>query len=179
MAEPLRPPPAKAYLRENWIFIPTIASAALAPTIAEAGAVSALDFTNMVFADGAPTPEQNTELVEQERRLGDAGLYQFVGPTTYTGGQITAAFNQQGIAAADDVKFWEKFGAGGVSGFLAYRLNVAKATALTAGQFLDIYPAEFGPLLPTKQGQGAGAEGAVRGSWAVTSAPKFKVAILA
>lgn len=179
MPEPLRPLPAKAYLRENWIFIPTIASAALAPTVAEATGASALDFTNMVFADAAPTPEQNTELVEQERRLGDAGLYQSIGPTTYTGGQVTAAFNQQGVAAADDVKFWEKFSAGNITGFLAYRINVAKATAILAGQFLDVYPCEFGPLMPVKQGQGAGAEGAVRGSWAITSAPKFKVAVLA
>ena len=179
MAEPLRPAPAKVYTRENWIFIPTIASATLAPTVAEATAASALDITNMVFNDSAPAPEQNTNLVEQNRRLGDAALFQFVGTTTYTGGECTMAFNSQGAALSDSVKAWEKFAAGGVTGFLANRMNVPKATALAAGQFLHVYPAEFGPYSPTKSGENEGAEEAMKGSWAITSTPAFKIAVLA
>ena len=179
MPEPLRPSPAKAFTRENWFYIPTIASATKAPTVAEATAASALDFTNMVFADGAPTPEQNTNLVDQNRRYGDAANYQFVGTTTYGGNKLTAAFNQQAAALADAVKFWEKFQAGNVTGFFGYRANVPKATAVTAGQFMDIFPAEVGPLMPTKSGDGEGAEGAVTGMWAITDTPAFKIAVLA
>ena len=179
MAEPLRPAPAKVYTRENWIFIPTIASATLAPTVAEATAASALDVTNIVFNDAKPNPEQNTNLVEQNRRLGDAALYQFVGTTTYTGGQVTMAFDSQGAALGDAVKAWEKFAAGGVVGFMARRLNVPKATAIAAGQFLHVYPCEFGPFSPTTSGENEGAEEAMTGSWAITSAPKFKLAVLA
>lgn len=179
MAEPLRPNPAKVYTRENWIYIPTIASATLAPTVAEITAASALDITNMVFADGTPTPEQNTNLVEQNRRLGDAALFQFVGTTTFTGGVITIQFNPQGAALADDVKAWEKFAAGGLTGYLGHRMNVAKATTPIAGQFVSVFPAEFGPFMDTKSGDGEGAEAAMQGSWAITNQPKFKLAILA
>ncbi|MGH3996677.1 MAG: hypothetical protein ACRDTJ_04360 [Pseudonocardiaceae bacterium] len=179
MPEPLRPTPAKTYTRENWIFIPTIASATLAPTVVEATALTSLDITNMAFADTAPNPEINTNLVEQNRRLGDAELYQFVGTTTYGGGQFTMAFDSQAAALADAVKAWEKFAAGGVTGFMARRLNVPKATDVIAGQFLHVYPAEFGPFMPTKSGEGEGAEEAMMGSWAITAPPKFKVAVLA
>jgi hypothetical protein len=181
MPEPLRPTSAKAYTRENWIFIPTIALATttLAPTVAEATALAALDFTNMVYADGAPNPETTTEMAKQERRLGDDVIYEFVGTTEITGGQITMQFNSQAAAADDAVKAWEKFAAGGVTGFLARRLNVPKATDITAGQFLHVYPCEFGPFAPTKQGEGTSAEEAMRGSWAITSPPKYKVAVLA
>lgn len=179
MPEPLRPAPAKVYTRQNWIYIPTIASATLAPTVAEATAGSALDITNIVFQDGAPTPEQNTNLVEQNRRLGDAALYQFVGTTTFTGGQITIQFDPQGVAASDEVVAWETFAAGGVTGFLGRRMNVPKATDVIAGQFLDVYPCEFGPFMPTTSGEGEAAEGAAVGSWAITNQPAFKVAVLA
>lgn len=178
MPEPLRPAPAKVYTRQNWIFIPTIASATLAPTVAEATAASALDITNIAFADSAPTPAQNTNLVEQNRRLGDAALYQFVGTTTFTGGEVTMQFDPQGAAASDAVKAWEKFAAGGLTGFMARRLNVAKATNVIAGQFLDVYPCEFGPFMTTTSGDGEGAEAAMVGSWAITNQPKFKVAVL-
>lgn len=179
MPEPLRPNPAKVYTRQNWIYVPTIASGTLAPTVAEATAASALDITNIVFQDGAPSPSQSTNLVEQNRRLGDAALFQFVGTTTFTGGEITVQFDPQGAALADSVKAWEKFAAGGLTGFLVRRMNVAKATNVIAGQFVDVYPCEFGPFMPTTSGDGESAEAAATGSWAITSQPKFKLAVLA
>lgn len=179
MPEPLRPASAKAYTRENWIFIPSIADAGLAPTVLEVTAASALDITNMVYADGAPNPEVTTEMAKQERRLGDDVIYEFVGTTEITGGRITMQFNSQGVALSDAVKAWEKFSAGGVSGFMARRLNVPKATDVAAGQFLHVYPAELGVFSPTKQGEGTSAEEAMVGSWAVTAPPKYKVAVLA
>lgn len=179
MPEPLRPAPAKVYTRENWIFIPVIASATLAPTVAEATAVASLDITNMVFSDSAPNPEVTTEMAKQNRRLGDDVIYEFVGTTEITGGQFTMSFNSQGAALADSVKAWEKFAAGGVTGYMARRLNVPKATNITAGQFLHVYPAEFGPFSPTTSGEGTSAEEAMVGSWAITAPPKYKVAVLA
>lgn len=179
MPEPTIPTSAKLYTRHNWIFIPTIASATLAPTVAEATAASALDFSNMVFAGGQPQPTQNTNLVDKARRFAEGATFQFVGTTTYTGGEIRGQFNQQGTALADDVKLWEKFAAGGVTGFLAERMNVPRATNLIAGQFLNVFPAEFGPGLPVAEGDGEGSEGAMVFSWAITSQPKFKLAILA
>jgi hypothetical protein len=181
MAEPLRPAAAKLYGRENWIFVPTIASATLAPTVAEASGASSLDITNIAFSDGAPSPSKNTNLAEQQRRFGDTATYQFVGTTTYGGGDVTYQFDAQGAAASDPVKAWEKFSnaSGTVTGYFVNRQNVGKATAITAGQFVHVYPVEIGPSMPVKSGDGEGAEGAAVATFAITSAPAFKVAVLA
>lgn len=179
MPEPLRPAPAKTYTRENWLYLPAIASPTLAPTVTEATAASALDITNIAFADNAPNPEVTTEMAKQNRRLGDSVIYEFVGETEITGGQVVMAFNSQAAAESDDVAAWELFAAGGVTGFLVRRLNVPKATNITAGQFVHVYPAEFGPFVPTKAGEGTSAEEAMTGSFAVTGPPAYKVAVLA
>lgn len=178
MAEPLRPAPAKLYGRSNWIFISSIASATLAPTVAEVTATSSLDITNMLINGSEPKPEQNTNLVDQNRRYGDTVNYQFLGATTLSGGELMFQFNQQGVALADTVKAWEKFGAGNVVGFFANRGNVVKDVTPVAGQFLDVYPIEVGPGLPVPSGDGEAIEGAFKCSYAITSKPAFKVAIL-
>jgi hypothetical protein len=181
MPEPLRTAPAKLYGRRNWIFIPTIASALLAPTVAEATGASALDVTNLLFDDGAPAPSQETELVQMKRRFGDTKVYQGIGETSYNGGDITYAFDPQGAAASNPVKLWEKWlnSAGTVTGFLADRMNIQKATAITAGQFLHVYPVEIGPSLPGSAGEGATAEGSATCRFAIVGEPAFKVAVLA
>lgn len=181
MAEPTRPAAAKLYGRENWIFVPTIASATLAPTVAEINAASGLDITNMVFSDGAPSPTQSTNLVDQQRRFGDTTTAQFVGTTTYGGGEFTFQFNQQGAAASEGVLAWEKFLNSGatVSGYFCRRSNVVKSTTPAAGQFVDTFPVEIGPSMPGKAGDGEAAEGAATATFAVTATPAFKKAILA
>lgn len=179
MAEPIRPAAAKLYGRSNWIFIATIASATLAPTVAEVTATSSLDVTNMLIDGSEPRPDQSTNLVDQNRRFGDTVLYQFLGTTTLSGGELMFSFNQQGAALADAVKAWEKFSAGGVTGFFANRGNVDKAVTPVAGQFLDVYPVEVGPGLPVPSGDGEAREGAFKCSYAITSKPAFKIAILA
>lgn len=177
MAEPLRPAATKVYGKENWVFVPTIGDIT-APTAAEVTAVSALDISRIAFASGAPTPSQSTNLATQERRLADTTETQFIGTTTYAGGEMTYQFNPQGAAASDDVKLWEKIPEG-TTGYLVRRLGVARATALAAGQFVDVYPVEFGPSMPTKAGDGESAEAAAVCTFAVTSAPAFKKAIAA
>ncbi|TQK73362.1 hypothetical protein [Nocardioides sp. SLBN-35] len=183
MPEPLRTAPAKLYGRRNWIFIPTIAmTATLQPTVAEATGASSLDITNIAFDDGAPNPTQETELVSMKRRFGDTKVYQGIGETSYQGGDITYAFDPQGAAASDPVKLWEKWlnSSGTVTGYLADRMNIQKATAIAAGQFLaGVYPAEIGPSLPGAAGEGATAEGSATCRWAITGEPKFKVVVLA
>ena len=175
MAEPLRPTPAKVYGRENWIFCPTMASPS-APSVAELTAGSALDITNIAFADGAPTPSQSTNLVAQPKRLGDTTEQQFVGTTTYGGGEMTYALSPQAAAGSDGKKAWEALGAG-VTGFLVRRMGVTKSTTVTTGQFVDVYPVEFGPSMPTKSGDGEAAESAATATFAVTGAPQFLKAV--
>lgn len=181
MPEPLRPAANKAFGRENWIFIPTIGSATLAPTVAEATGAAALDITGIAFADGAPAPSQNTELVEQLRRAGDTEVAQFIGTTSYAGGAMDYQFNPQAAAASDGVKLYEKIknAPGTVTGFLARRLGVDRAANIVAGQFLDVYPVEFGPSMPGKKGDGANSETSATTTFAITAKPAFKVAVLA
>lgn len=182
MAEPLRPAANKTYGRENWIFVPTIASAALAPTVAELTGASSLDITRIAFADGAPNPTQSTEVVEQQSRVGDTETYEFVGSTKYSGGTMDYQFNPQGAAASDGVKLWEKLqnvGGATVSGFLVRRLGVGRAVTPAAGQFVDAYPVEFGPSIPGKKGDGANGETSAQNTFAITAQPAFKVAVLA
>jgi hypothetical protein len=181
MAEPLKPAANKTYGRENWIFVPTIASAALAPTVAEVTGASSLDITRIAFRDGAPNITQNTNLVEQQQRLGDTDTFEFIGTTKYSGGVMDYQFDPQGAAASDGVKLWEKIqnAPGTVTGFLVRRLGVGRAVTPIAGQFIDAIPVEFGPSLPGKKGDGESAETSAQCSFAVTAKPAFKVAILA
>lgn len=178
MPEPLRPTAAKTYGRENWVFLPTIASAALAPTAAEFNGASTLDITRIVFAGDEPSVNASTNRVKQERRAGDTEEYEFIGSTTYEGGEFVASLSPQGAAASDGKKAWEKFPAG-TTGFFAKREDVARATSGVAGQFLSwVVPVEFGPPIPTKRGEGESAQSAFKSTFAVTGAPAFNVAIL-
>lgn len=176
MAAPIRPAATKAFGREKWVFVPTVASIT-APTTAEVTAATGLDISCMLFAaSGRPT--KNTNLVDRERRVCDTVTFQQVGTTTYAGGEMLAAFNQQGAALSDGVKAWEKFPEG-TTGFLIRRLGTAVATDLAAAQFVDVFPVEFGPPMPIVQGDGEAAEVGFSSTFAITSTPAFKVAIAA
>lgn len=175
MTEPIRPAATKTHGRENWVFVPTIASIA-APTALEVSGASSLDITNIVFADGAPNPTQNTNRVTQNRRLGDTTVPEFIGDTTYQGGDLTYAFAAQAASGSDGKKLWEKIPEG-TTGYLVRRMGIARSTAPTAGQFVSVFPVEFGPSMPTKNGDGESGEAAAMVSFAVTSAPAFNVAL--
>lgn len=180
MAEPLRPNPAKVFGRENWIFVPTFA-AYTAPTVTEAAGASALDITRIAFADGAPAPSQSTNLVEQNRRFGDTKVAQNVGETTYQGGQMNYQFDPQAAAASDAKKAYEKFlnTSGVITGYFVRRQNIARDAVLAVGQFVDVYPVEIGPSMPTTVGQAESSEAAAMCTFAVTGEPKFNVALVA
>jgi hypothetical protein len=178
MADPTRPTAVKLYGRENWIILLTVTASA--PTVAQVTSGTGLDVTNMVFVDGAPDPQQSTNLVDQVRRFGDTTTTQFVGTTTHTGGQITYQFNPQGAAASTGKRMWEKLlnAPGTVTGYLVNRQGIDKASTPVAGEFVDVYPVEFGPSKPTRAGSGENAEGAAMCTFAITSAPTFNVAIV-
>ena len=181
MTEPLRPDATKVYGRENWIIVPAVSGYATGtgPTVAEVTGASSLDVTRIVFADGVPEPGQTTNLVEQKKRLGDTTSAQFVGDTTYSGGELTYAFNPQGATGSDGVKLWEKIKDGGPF-FLIRRMGLGRAVTPAAGQFVDVYKVEFGPSKPTKSGDAEAGEAAAMCTFAITDPnPVFKTAILA
>lgn len=179
MTEPIRPAAAQTFGRKNWIWVPTGGIASIqAPTVAELTAVSILDITRIAFADSTrPTPNTNT--VDQERRYGDTVLFQFIGTTTFGAGTVHYAFDPQGAPASDGVKAYEKFTAGGSSGFFVDRLAVARAVAITAGQFVDVWPATVGPSFPSPAGDGESQEAGMVATFVVTSDPAIKVAVAA
>lgn len=174
MAAPIRPASAKAFTREKWVFVTAI-SAQAAPTATEVTAGTVLDISCYLF-DTSASPTQNTNLVEKIRRICDGAIYQQIGTTTYTGGEILYALQPQAVAASDGKKAWEKFPSG-TTGFLVRRLDVAVATDLAAGQFVDVFPVEFGPQMPVKVGDGEAAEVGVTQTFAITGPPNFVVAI--
>lgn len=176
MAEPLRPTPASLYGKENWIFVLTVAAGTLIPTALEANAATGLDITNILFADTAK-PSQTTNRVTQERRVGDTVLAEFIGSTTYQGGEMHYQFDPQAALASNGKKAFEKFTAAGTSGFLIERLGVAKATTPAAGQFVNVYPVQIGPSFPARAGDNETAEAGMTATFAVTAAPAISVAL--
>lgn len=178
MAEPSRPNAIPTFGKKNWIFVPTIASATLAPTVAEATGASALDFSRIAFASGAPAPTQNTNRVTAEARYADTTQPENIGLTQYQGGEMTYQFDPQSAAASTGKKMWEKIPEG-TTGFLVQRLGLSRATAVIAGQFVNVYPVAFGPSLPTEVGDAESAEAAATVTYAITSPPAFNLAVLA
>lgn len=179
MAEPLRPAAAKTFGRENWIYIPTIASATLAPTVAEINAASGMDITRIAFSGGEPTFNASTNRVKLDRRAGDTEAFEFIGETSYEGGEVMMQFSPQVAAGADGKKAIEKF-VSGLTGYFAKREDISRSTTPAAGQFLSwVVPIECGPPLPSKQGDAEAAQGAFKTTYAVTSTPAVNIAILA
>ncbi len=180
MTEPLRPAATKTYGRKNWLWIPTWSgyAAGTGPTVAEITSASGLDITRILFADGAPQPAQNTNLVEQQRRWGDTSVAEFVGETKHTGGQMEYAMASQAAALADGVKLWELIPEG-TAGFIVRRLGVARATTPIAGHFVTGWATEFGPSEEIEKGEGENAESGARCTFAVTAPPVKRVVVVA
>lgn len=159
MAAPLTTAPAQTFKRRNWIYVPDGGIAdPTAPTVIELTAASALDFTRLAFREGTAQPTQNTNRVQGAARLGDDKQYERKGISSVTGGSLTWAVDPQAATATDGKKLWELWVNGPDGGFLVRRLNVARDTAPTAGQFVTVYPADIGPSLEIEVGDGEAGE---------------------
>ena len=176
MAAPINPGSTKAFGREKWIFAPTIASTS-APTVAELTGASALDVSCFLFSESA-RPSQNTNLVTKQRRICDTNQYQQIGVTTYSGGELTYSLDPQAAAASNPKKAYEKFPAG-TTGYLVRRLGIDVNTDIVAAQFVDVFPVELGPPMPTVIGDGETAEVGAVNTFAITAAPQFVKAVAA
>jgi len=174
MTEPLNPAATKTHGRKNWIFVPTLASPS-APTVTEITGASSLDITNIIFADSGQ-PSQSTNRVTANRRWGTTTTHEFIGDTAYTGGDMTYALDPQAVAASDGKKLWEKIPAG-TTGYLVRRLGVSRSVTPTVGQFVDVFPVEFGPSMPVESGSDEASEAAAMCSFAVTGDPSFVKAL--
>jgi hypothetical protein len=104
-------------------------------------------------------------------------LYEQIGDTNMQGFDMLFQFDAQGAALSNGVKAWEKFSPGGVTGYMVRRVGLSVNTDFTAGQFVDIYPVEIGPGMPTTEGTGETAESAAKCTVAITAQPVFKKAL--
>lgn len=176
MVAPTRPAGTKQYLRDKWVFVPTLTSTT-APSLAEVNAASALDITKMMYASSA-RPTQSTNMARAPKRLGDAASYEFVGESQASIGEIRYSFNPQGAALSEGKKAFEKFPAG-TTGFLVNRLGIDRDTDLAVGQFVTVYPVEFGEQHETPEGDGEGAEVAIVQPVAQTGPKSLNKALVA
>lgn len=176
MAAPTRPASAKAFKREKWLWVPTIAAPA-APSVAELVAASALDISCYLF-DSFARPTQTTNAATLERRVCDGEQYEQIGITSFSGGEFPYAVDPQAIAGSEGKAAWEKFVAG-ASGFLVRRLAIDVDTDVAVGQFVDVVPAEVGPSMPTKVGEGESAEVAGMATYVITGPPSWMKALVA
>lgn len=175
MTAPLRPTSVKAYGNDKWAFVPSIAAIAT-PLATEVTAAGALDVSLMMFVDSG-LPDQATNRVTKTKRIGDTTVFEQIGDTNYQGFDMIFQFDAQGAALSNGVKAWEKFSPGGVTGFLVRRVGLSINTDFAAGQFVDVYPVEIGPGIPTTEGQGETAESAAKCTVAISSTPAFKKAL--
>jgi hypothetical protein len=175
MVAPLRPASVKVEGNLKWIFVSTMAAQA-SPLVTEGTAASSLDISMMVF-NTSGMPDQNTNRVTKTKRLGDTVLYEQIGDTTQTGFDLIMQLDPQGAALSDGVKAWEKFGAGGVTGYFWRRTGLPIATDLATGQFVDVYPVEIGPGMPTTVGDNETAEAAFKCTVAITGPASFRKAL--
>ena len=175
MPAPIKPAATRAHGREKWVFVPTIANTS-APTVLEVTAASVLDMSCYFYAEtGRPT--QTTNRVTRPKRVCDTVTYEQIGDTSYAGGDALYSFNPQAAAASDGKKAYEKFPEG-TTGFMVRRLGIDVDTDLAAGQFVDVFPVEFGPAMPTTTGDAEAAEVAVMQSFAISAQPTFTVALV-
>lgn len=176
MAAPVRPAATKAFKREKLIWVPTIADI-LAPKLTELTAAAALDMSCILY-DSFGRPSQSTSGATLERRVCDGEQYEQAGITTYSAGEMPYALDPQAIAGSDGKKAWEKF-VSGATGYLVRRLGIDVDTDLAVGQFVDVFPAEVGPSMPTTVGDGESREVAGTATVFIRSKPAFLKAIVA
>lgn len=172
----IRPAGAKAYGRDKWVWVPTIADTA-APTVAELTGASTLDMSCYFYAETG-RPSQTTNRVTRPKRVCDTVTFEQIGDTTYAGGDALYALDPQAAPASDDKKAYETFPEG-TTGYLVRRLGVDVDTDITAGDYVDIFPVEFGPAMPTTTGDAESAEVAAMQAFAITGQPTFLALVAA
>lgn len=176
MAAPIRPAATKAYLRDKWVFVPTLANPN-SPSLSELNGASALDVTKMFYASSA-RPTSSTNLATAPKRIGDGTSYQFVGESQQSWGEVRYSFNPQGAALSDGKKAYEKL-APGTTGYMVNRLGLDREADFATGQFVTAYPVEFGEQNETPEGDGEGAEVAIAQTIAITGPKALNKAIVA
>ena len=180
MVAPTKPQLVTSNGKESFWFVPAVASTS-APTALEVNAVTGLNISCYLWAD-FEGPTGSTGKVTLPRLLCELTQYEANDVTTFTAADLDFAFAPQAAAASDGKKAWDKFKAGGLSGFLVRRQGITAdqaAPEAIAGQFVDVMPVDIGKAVPGKTSTDASGVYRATAPVAITGEPAFNVAVVA
>lgn len=139
MAAPLTPAGVNVQGKIKTVFAPT--GSLTAPSLAVFNGATALDVSNILYADGyAYTKEQTKNAAP--RRHGSKKVWETDGTTSESLGDLRYTVDPQGAAASDGKKAWEKFLPGTI-GFFLQRMGLDIDTDLAIGQWVEVTPAKL------------------------------------
>lgn len=176
MAAPIKPALKRAFGNDAWTWVPAIAVKS-GPTVAEVTAVAGFNLSCSLFGEQEGVTA-STERVTLPRRLCETETFEVNGSTSYSAPDLMVSFDPQATSGADGKKAWEALD-DYASGFLVRRQGVAASTDFTAGEFVDVFPAQLGKKVPTKTGTGSDGVYAFTVGASITDTPAFNVAIAA
>ena len=176
MATPIRPAAAKTYGREKWAYVPAIAALA-APTVAELTAAGGIDMSCYFYGDTAK-PSVSQDGVTAPPRICDTQQFQSLGTAQWSGGNAMYAVDPQAATGSDGKKALEKL-PDGTTGFLVKRVGKAYDADFATGDFVSIYPVEFGVPVDVTEGDGESAEVAIQQAYVITGPPEIITAVAA
>lgn len=180
MVAPSKPQLVTANGKDSWFFVPAVANKT-APTVAEVNAATGLNISCYLWSDFEGL-SSSTGKVTLPRLLCELNTYEANDVTTFTVADLDFAFAPQAAAASDGKKAWDKFKAGGLTGFLVRRQGIVadqSAPEAAAGQFVDVMPVEIGKAVPGKTGTDAAGVYRATAPVAITGEPAFNVAVVA
>lgn len=177
MAVPVKAALKRSYARTRYLWVPAIATVT-APTAAEIGAATGINFTCYVFGDTQEGTDATTEKVTLPRRECETDVFQVNGNTTHTAPDFLLSFSPQGAALSDGVKAWEAMD-DEENGFLVIGQDLDPMLDFAVGQFVNVLPGQLGVKVPTKTSDGADGVFAFKVPMSITNTPAYKVAIVA
>lgn len=180
MVAPSKPQLVTANGKDSWFFVPAVADKT-APTVAEVNAATGLNISCYLWSDFEGLTS-STGKVTLPRLLCELNTYEANDVTTFTVSDLDFAFAPQAASGSDGKKAWEKFQAGGLTGYLIRRQGITADQATpeaTAGQFVDVMPVDIGKAVPGKTSTGADGVYRATAPVAITGEPAFNVAVVA
>lgn len=154
MAAPIKPQKVQSNGKDSWWWIPSVADMD-APTALEINAISGLNISCFLLAeqDGVTG---TTEKIRLARLLCETSTTEGLGEQSWSLAPIMGVFDPQAEAGSDGKKAWELF-KDGASGYLGRRQGVKADldTAVTVGQFVDIFKVDVSEATPGKSSTGA------------------------
>lgn len=176
MTAPIKPALKRAFGNDSWAWVPAVGNKT-APTVAEVTAAAGFNLSCSLFGEQEGF-SATTEKVTLPRILCETATFEVNGSTNYSAPDLMVSFDPQAATGADGKKAWAAM-TDLSSGFLIRRQGVTATTDFTAGEFVDVIPAQLGTKVPTKTGTGSDGVYAFTVGASITDTPAWNVAIVA